>query len=114
ERVVPMVVTGLLMITGIALALNRSFYNRTAADLFFSLTLASTTIVFLHVRPLWEALQLITATCLLVLLRTLTLKLPLNTMSELALLGVCSLGLLAFRRTWSAGEERKLLQYALL
>jgi PAP2 superfamily len=109
-----MVVTGLLMITGIALALNRSFYNRTAADLFFSLTLASTTIVFLHVRPLWEALQLITATCLLVLLRTLTLKLPLNTMPELALLGVCSLGLLAFRRTWSAGEERKLLQYALL
>jgi PAP2 superfamily len=114
ERIVPMVVTSLLIITGVALALNRSFYNRTAADVFFSLTLASTAIVFLHVRPLWEALQLVVATCLLVLLRTLTLKVPLNTMSELALLGVGSLGLLAFRRIWSAGEERRLLHYAFL
>jgi PAP2 superfamily len=113
-RVAPRAVTGLLVITGIALAVNRGFYNRTAADLFFSLTLASTAIVFLHVRPLWEVLQLVAAVCLLVLLQALALKAPLRTMPVLALLGVGSLGLLGLRRIWSADEGRELLFYAFL
>jgi hypothetical protein len=114
ENAVPMVVTGLLIAAAVVLTLNRSFYNRTAADAFFSLTLASTAIVFLHVRPLWEALQLVVATCLLVLLQALALKASPSLMPELALLGVGSLGLLACRRIWSAGEERTLLHDAFL
>ncbi len=114
KKAVSMVVTGLLTASGVALALNRAFYYRTVADVFFSLTLVSTVIVFLHVRPVWEVLQLVVATCLLVLLQTLALKVSLRTMPGLALLGVASLGLLAFRRIWSAGEERRLLHYAFL
>jgi hypothetical protein len=108
----PWLATGLLIIVAAALALNRSFYDQTAQDLFFSLTLASTAIVFLHVRPLWEALHLVIATCLLVLLQTLALKVSPSAMPGLALLGVGSLGLLAFRRIWSTGEESRLLYYA--
>lgn len=104
--------TGLLIIVAASLALSRSFYNQTVKDVFFSLTLASTAIVFLHVRRLWEAAQLAIATCLLVLLQTVALKVAANTMSELALLGVGSLGLLAFRRIWSTGEGGRLLYYA--
>jgi hypothetical protein len=104
--------TGLLIIVVAALALNSSFYDQTTKDLFFSLTLASTAIVFLHVRPLYEALQLVIATCLLVLLQTLALKVPISPMPVLALFGVSSLGLLAFRRIWSPGEERELSYYA--
>ena len=114
KKAVSMVVTGLLTASGVALALNRAFYYRTVADVFFSLTLVSTVIVFLHVRPVWEVLQLVVATCLLVLLQTLALKVSLRAMPGLALLGVASLGLLAFRRIWSAGEERRLLHYAFL
>jgi hypothetical protein len=114
RRHLPWLATGLLIVVVSALAVSRGFYNYTAKDLFFSITLASTAMVFLHVRPMSEVLQLLIATCLLILLRILALRLPLNTMPELALLGVGSLGLLAFRGIWSAGEDRKLLQYALL
>jgi hypothetical protein len=112
EKVVPLLGTGLLIIIGVALSLNRSIYNRTAADLFFSLTLAGTAIVFFHVRPLKEVVQLVVATGLLLLLQILMLKVSLTTAPALALLGVASLGLLASRRIWSANEERRLLHYA--
>jgi hypothetical protein len=104
--------TGLLMIVAASLTLSRGFYDQTVRDVFFSLTLASTVIVFLHVRPLWEALHLAIATCLLVLLQTLALKVSLSTMPVLALLGVGSLGLSALRGIWSTGEESRSLYYA--
>jgi hypothetical protein len=111
-RVASILVSGLLILIAVSLALSRSFQGRTAEDIFFSLTLASTVIVFLHVRPLWEALQLIVASCLLILLQILALKVQVRAMPELALMGVGSLGLLALRRIWSGGEERTLLYYA--
>jgi PAP2 superfamily len=104
--------TGLLIVVAAALTLSRGFYDQTGKDLFFSLTLASTVIVFLHVRPSREALQLTIATSLLVLLQTLALKVSPSPMPVLALLGVGGLGLLACRGIWSTGEESRLLYYA--
>jgi hypothetical protein len=104
--------TGLLIVVAAALTLSRDFYNQTGNDLFFSLTLASTVIVFLSVRPSKGALQLTVATGVLVLLQTLALKVSPSPMPALALLGVGSLGLLAWRGIWSTGEEGRLLYYA--
>ncbi len=108
----PLLATGLLIVVTATLALSRSFYDQTARDLFFSLTLASTAIVFLHVRPLWEAVHLAILTCLLFLLQTFALNVSPGMMPALALLGVASLGLLGFRGVWSTGEESKRLFYA--
>jgi hypothetical protein len=112
KKRLPWFATGLLTIVVLALPVSRSFYDETAKDLFFSITLASVAIVFVHVRPLWEGLQLILAACLLVLLQIFALKVSLSAMPALALLGVASLGFLGFRRIWSVGEERRLMHYA--
>jgi hypothetical protein len=107
--------TGLVIVIVAALALNRNFYNQSAADLFFSITLASTSIVFLYVRPLAEALHVLVAAALLVLLQLTALRMLPRIAPALALWGVGSLALLAWRRICSGDkEERKLLHYAFL
>lgn len=106
--------TGLVVTIAAALALNRNFYNLTTADIFFSITLACTAVVFLHVRPLREALQVMVAAALLVLLQTAALKVPMRITPTLALLGTTSLALLACRRIWSGEQERERLHYAFL
>jgi PAP2 superfamily len=111
---VRLIATGLVIIIATALVLNRNFYDLTATDLFFSITLASTVIVVLHVRPWWEALQVVVAAALLILLQLAALKVPLRVMPALASLGISSLALLAGRRIWSAEEERERLHYAFL
>jgi hypothetical protein len=108
----PLFVTGLLVVGVAAIPLSRGFYDQTDKDVFFSLTLASTAIVFLHVRPLREGLQLLAAACLLVLLQALALKVPLKATPVLALLGVSSLGLLGLRKIWAGDREREVLFYA--
>jgi PAP2 superfamily len=108
------VATVAIVILVVALALNRNFYSLTAADMFFSITLASVAIVFLHIRPWWEALQIITATALLIALQIIVLKVTLKMMPALAMLGISSFALLAFRIIWSRQEERKVLHYAFL
>ncbi len=108
------IATGVLVILVTALTLNRNFYNLTAADTFFSITLACTAIVFLHVRPLWEESQLGIATAVLVLLQVVALKVPLRITAVLALVGISSLALLAFRRIWSNEGEREQMHYAFL
>ncbi len=107
KRHMSLVATGLLVIGVAASPLSRGFYDQTDKDVFFSLTLASTAIVFLHVRPLREGLQLLAAACLLVLLQALALKVPLKATPVLALLGVSSLGLLACARSGLAIENAK-------
>jgi len=114
SRRMRLIATGLVIIIATALALNHSFYKLTAADIFFSITLACTAIVLLHVRPLWEALLIVVAAALLILLQGITLKVPLRIAPTLALIGISSLALLAYRRIWSATEERERLHYAFL
>jgi len=108
------VATGFVILVVIGLALNRNFYHLTAIDMFFSITLASTVIVFLRVRPVGEFLQLFVATALLILLQAAALNALLRTTPALALLGTSSLALLASRRICSVEEECERLHYAFL
>ncbi len=108
------VATGFVILVVIGLALNRNFYHLTAIDMFFSITLASTVIVFLRIRPVGEVLQLFVATALLILLQAAALKALLRTTPALALLGTSSPALLASRRICSVEEECERLHYAFL
>jgi hypothetical protein len=106
--------TGLFVIVVAALLLSRGFYNRTVADIFLSITLASVALVFVHVRPLSEVPQLVVSTCVLVVAQIMLLKEPMRMAPLAALLGISSFLLLALRRVWSPMEEGELLQYAIL
>jgi hypothetical protein len=107
--------TGLVIVIVAALALNRNFYNQSAADLFFSITLACTSIVFFYVRPLAEALHVLVVATLLVVLQLTALRMPPRIAPALALWGVSSLALLGWRRICSGdAEDRRLLHYAFL
>ncbi len=107
--------TGFVIVIVAAVALNRNFCNQCATDLFFSITLACTSIVFLYVRPLAEALHVVVAAALLILLQCTALRVPLRIAPALALSGVSSLAFLAWQRIWSANEEdRERLHYAFL
>jgi hypothetical protein len=107
--------TGFVIVIIAALALNRNFYNQSASDLFFSITLACTSIVFFYVRPLAEALHVLVAATLLAVLQLTVLRMPPRIAPALALWGVSSLALLAWRRIRPGdAEDRKLLHYAFL
>ena len=113
-RLVRPIATGVVLCIVTTLAVNRSFYNLTELDRFFSITLAATTIVFLNVRPLSEIIQVAVASVLLVLLQAAALKVPPRIMPALALVGISSLALLAYRRIWSGEGEREQLHYGFL
>jgi len=109
--------TGALTIVAIivcGLTLNRGFHDQIARDIFFSLTLAGCTIVFLSVRPLREFPQVIGVTVVLIGLQLAVLKVPLKALPALALLGLSGLFLLAVRRIGSSGRERQLLYDSLV
>jgi hypothetical protein len=74
-----LVATECVILVVIDQVLNRNFYSLTAIDMFFSITLASTVIVFLRIRPVGEVLQLFVATALLMLLQAAALKALLRT-----------------------------------
>lgn len=94
----------------IALTLSRNFYDQLANNIFFSLTVAGCTLVFLSVRPLRELSQVIGMGLVLESLQLSVLKVPLKALPASALLGLGSLLLLAVRRIWSSDEDRQLLQ----
>jgi hypothetical protein len=95
-----------------AVTLSRGFSLQISHDIFFSLTLAGCTIVFLSVRPLPEFPQAVAAGMLLGGLQILVRKTPLNVLVVSAFLGLGSLLLLAVRWIWSADDGRRLLQDA--
>jgi len=100
-----------------ALTLSRSFHDQITRDIFFSLTLAGCTIVFLSVRPLRELPQVVGAALVLAGLQLAVLKVPFKTLPALALVGLSSLFFLAVRRIGSRGSsggERQLLFDALV
>lgn len=107
-------VSAIVAITACALALNRGFYERIAGDIFFSLTLAGCTIVFLSVRPLRELWQVVATWLVLIGLQLTVLRVPLKTGPAFALLGLSSLSVLALRRIWSSGPDRQLLYDSLV
>jgi hypothetical protein len=115
NRRVLFTVSGSLLVLALAVTLDRGFYERMAADAFFSLTLAGFTIVFISIstRPKLDALQLAALASVLVALQMLVLKMPFKTLPALAMLGMGGFLLVAIRRIWSAGEGSQLLYFAL-
>jgi hypothetical protein len=111
---VPLALTGLAVTVVATLVLSRSFYDRTAADIFFSLTLASAVLVFVHVRPISEIPWLAIIACVLTTAQIFVLKVPLRWFPLVAWLGVSSFLLLILRRLWSATEQKELLKYAIV
>jgi PAP2 superfamily len=95
-----------------AVTLSRGFSQQIAHDIFFSLTLAGCTIVFLSVRPLREFPQVVAAGLFLGGLQMLVLKTPANVLPAFAYLGLGSLFVLAVKRVLARGEDRRLLQDA--
>jgi hypothetical protein len=93
-----------------ALTLSRNFYDQLTNNIFFSLTVAGCTIVFLSVRPLREFPQVLGVGLVLECLQLSILKVPLKWLPASALLGLSSLSLLTVRRIWSSEKDRQLLQ----
>lgn len=94
-----------------AITINRGFADQIARDIFFSLTLAGCTIVFLSVRPWLEFPQAVVAGLVLDGLQMLVLKTPLKLLPLFALLGLGSLTLLAMK-AWFSHQDRQLLRDA--
>jgi hypothetical protein len=102
--------TVLLLAALSVLTFSRYFYNVTLQSEFLWLSLASTSIIHLRIRPRWtEAALLAAATCLISSIAFSVLKFPPGLMLLCAYLGIASLALLGTRSIWSEGEERKLL-----
>lgn len=112
-RFMPASYIGCLTMVAGALCLSRGFYELCNRDAFFVITLASTAIVFFHVRPMREIWQLALASGALVALQLLALRAPITLGGIAGSVGVSSLALLAMRVVRSPERDR-LLQYAFL
>jgi len=97
-----------------AVTLNRGLARQIADDIFFSLTLAGCTIVFLSVRRWREFPQAMGVGVALAGLQVFLLKTPPRILPAFALLGLGSLLLLAVRRIRGGGADGQLLQDATL
>ncbi len=94
-----------------AISINHGFADQIGRDIFFSLTLAGCTIVFLSVRPWRELPQAVAAGLVLDGLQMLVLKTPLKLLPAFAFLGLGSLTLLV-TRMWLSHQDRQLLRDA--
>jgi hypothetical protein len=110
------VVTAIVVAVIVGLTISHQFADQIARDIFFSLTLAGCSIVFLSVRSRREFPQAVGAGAVLLALQTVVLRTPFRALTAGAFLGLGSLLLLAVRRIWSCGkkDDRELLQDATL
>jgi hypothetical protein len=108
------VASAIVVVGAFVLTLSRGFAGQIGRDVFFSLTLAGCTLVFLSVRPWHEFPQAVGLGLLLDALQMFALNIPFKVLSAFAFLGLGSLILLGVRRIWSSREERQLLQDAAL
>lgn len=108
-------VSGAGLIAAVAIVLNPGFYDQSARNIFFSLTLASVAIVFISVRPFHEIWQLLVTAAGLVATQAFVLNTPLKVSSILAVTGLSALLLLGIRRIWATeARDAQLLHYAFL
>src|SRR5580765_5112722 len=99
----------------VALASSRYFYWVSTGSEFLWLSLASTAIIHLRVRPRWsEALLLGLSTALLTTLVSFIAHFSFQWISVFAHLGLSSLVMLGTRAVWAEGEEQKLLLWAFI
>jgi len=99
----------------VALASSRYFYWVSTGSEFLWLSLASTAIIHLRVRPRWtEALLLGLSTALLTTLVSFIAHFSFQWISVFAHLGLSSLVMLGARAIWAEGEEQKFLLWAFI
>jgi hypothetical protein len=99
-----------LVVAALVLATSRYFEWVATGSEFLWLSLASTAIIHLRVRPRWtEALLLCLSTTLLSMLVSAVAGFPLQLFTTCAHLGLCSLVILGLRSIWTEGEQRKQL-----
>lgn len=103
----------IVLAIAVGLALTRGFAEQIERDIFFALTLAGCTLIFLSVRSWREFPQAIGVGFILGGLQMIVLKTPFRVLPAFAFLGLGSLVLLAVKRIWSNGDDR-LLQDATL
>lgn len=97
----------------IAFAANRHFYLEALVSAFFSVTLASTAILYFHLRPRWPGLLAIACfTAFLYLLDYRILKFPPSIVAGFSFFGLSSLMLLGIRAAWAEEHDRKQVFWA--
>ena len=110
KQVARIIVTFLLIASGIWLGQNRQFYTEAVVSIFFACTLISVSVIHLRILPSGrDALLVLCGTCLFAAIDFQLLHYRLILASWLSFAGLSSLVILGVRALWAEGASRKLL-----
>jgi PAP2 superfamily len=110
KQIAKIVVTAVLVASGIWLAQDRQFYTEAAVSIFFACTLMSVVVIHFRIRPSWgDALLILCWTSLFAAIDFQLLHYKLILASWLSFAGLGSLVILGVRTVWAEGASRKLL-----
>ena len=108
-------VTLLLLGCAAALAFNRDFYNSSLVSAYFALTLASTLMLQMRVRPAMpDVAYVLLGTSLIAAVDFGWLRFPVQILAPFSFLGLSSLTVLGIRTVWADAKDRRLLLCALV
>ena len=115
SRPIKIVLSAGVFVAACLLGTSRGFYNTCVLNVFFAFSLAGFALIYLRVRAKWgDVLCLLGGTGLLTWIDTGVFHYGFSTYGILALLGIASIGAIALRGVWAAGEERWRLGLAFL
>ena len=110
KQVARIIVTFLLIASGIWLGQNRQFYTEAVVSIFFACTLISVSVIHLRILPSGrDALLVLCGTFLFAAIDFQLLHYRLILASWLSFAGLSSLVILGVRSVWAEGASRKLL-----
>src|SRR6266436_6783264 len=110
KQVARIVVTFLLIASGIWLGRNRQFYTEAIVSIFFACTLTSVSVIHFGIHPSWwDALMVFCGTFLFALIDFQLLHFRPMFASWFSFAGLSSLAILGVRAVWAEGASRKLL-----
>src|SRR6266576_1123818 len=110
KQVARIIVTFLLIASGIWLGQNRQFYTEAVVSIFFACTLISVSVIHLRILPSGrDALLVLCGTFLFAAIDFQLLHYRLILASWLSFAGLSSLVILGVRAVWAEGASRKLL-----
>src|SRR5437773_4340636 len=110
KQVARIVVTFLLIASGIWLGRNRPFYTEAVVSIFFACTLTSVSVIHFRIHPSWrDALLFFFGTFLFAVIDFQLLNFRPMFASWFSFAGLSSLVILGVRAVWAEGASRKLL-----
>jgi hypothetical protein len=110
KQVARIILTFLLIASGIWLGQNRQFYTEAVVSIFFACTLVSVSVIHLRILPSWrDALLVLCGTFLFAAIDFQLLHYKLILASWFSFAGLSSLVILGVRTAWAEGASRKLL-----